>query len=140
MEAHARLDILVNCAGVRGQDRLLHALPDAELDHVLRTNLTGSICMSRAVVKPMLKGRRGGSIIAIGSVVGAQGNRAQVAYSASKAGLVGLTRSLAKELGSRQIRVNLVEPGFIETDMTKGEHRQFAANVMGKCSASLRPR
>ncbi|KAF4319257.1 hypothetical protein BBO99_00009564 [Phytophthora kernoviae] len=107
---------LVNAAGV-SKDSLLLRLRDAELDELLLTNLVGPLHMCKAVAKGMMQ-RRHGSIINIGSVVGAAGNTGQVGYSASKSGLVGVTKTLAKELGSRDIRVNLVEPGFIETDMT----------------------
>lgn len=107
---------LVNAAGV-SKDSLLLRLRDAELDELLLTNLVGPMQMTRAAAKGMLQ-QREGSIVTIGSVVGARGNVGQAAYSASKAALVGVTRSLAKELGGRNIRVNLVEPGFIATDMT----------------------
>lgn len=107
---------LVNAAGI-SKDSLLLRLKDRELDELLLTNLVAPVHMCRAVARGMMKERRG-SIVNIGSVVGAAGNVGQVAYSASKSGLVGVTKSLAKELGSRNIRVNLVEPGFIATDMT----------------------
>ncbi|KAG1691044.1 hypothetical protein DVH05_027326 [Phytophthora capsici] len=107
---------LVNAAGI-SKDSLLLRLKDADLDELLRTNLVGPVHMCKAVAKGMMQ-RRQGSIINIGSVVGAAGNVGQVAYSASKSGLVGVTKTLAKEFGNRNIRVNLVEPGFISTDMT----------------------
>ncbi|TYZ62774.1 hypothetical protein PybrP1_011631 [[Pythium] brassicae (nom. inval.)] len=107
---------LVNAAGV-SRDSLLLRLRDSELDELLHTNLAGPILMTKAVAKGMIQQRRG-SIVTIGSVVGAAGNAGQTAYSASKAGLAGATKSLAKELGSRGVRVNLVEPGFIATAMT----------------------
>lgn len=107
---------LVNAAGA-SRDSLLLRLRDGELDELLLTNLVGPLQVTRAVARGMMQ-RRSGSIVNIGSVVGAAGNVGQTAYSASKAALVGVTKSLAKELGSRNIRVNLVEPGFIDTDMT----------------------
>uniref|UniRef100_M4B319 Ketoreductase domain-containing protein n=1 Tax=Hyaloperonospora arabidopsidis (strain Emoy2) TaxID=559515 RepID=M4B319_HYAAE len=107
---------LVNAAGMT-KDSLLLRLQQADLDELLLTNLVGPLYMSKAVAKGMME-RRLGSIINIGSVVGAAGNVGQVAYSASKSGLRGATKTLAKELGTRNIRVNLVEPGFISTDMT----------------------
>lgn len=107
---------LVNAAGV-SKDSLLLRLRDAELDELLLTNLVGPVQMTRAVARGMMQQRRG-SIVTIGSVVGSYGNVGQTAYSASKSALVGVTKSLAKEFGSRNIRVNLVEPGFIATDMT----------------------
>ncbi|RLN83690.1 hypothetical protein BBJ28_00012015 [Nothophytophthora sp. Chile5] len=112
----AGVSALVNAAGV-SRDSLLLRLRDEELDELLLTNLVGPVHMCKAVAKGMMQ-RRQGSIVNIGSVVGAAGNVGQVAYSASKAGLVGVTKSLAKEFGNRNIRVNLVEPGFIATDMT----------------------
>ena len=115
-ELGASPSVLVNAAGMT-RDSLLLRLNDADLDEMLRTNLVGPVHMTKAVAKGMMQ-RRAGSIINIGSVVGAAGNVGQVAYSASKAGLVGVTKTLAKEFGTRNIRVNLVEPGFIETDMT----------------------
>ncbi|KAF4149181.1 Enoyl-(Acyl carrier protein) reductase [Phytophthora infestans] len=107
---------LVNAAGI-SKDSLLLRLKDAELDELLLTNLVGPVHMCKAVAKRMMQ-RRQGSIVTIGSVVGAAGNVGQVAYSASKSGLAGVTKTLAKEFGNRNIRVNLVEPGFISTEMT----------------------
>lgn len=107
---------LVNAAGI-SKDSLLLRLKDAELDELLLTNLVGPVHMCKAVAKRMMQ-RRQGSIVNIGSVVGAAGNVGQVAYSASKSGLAGVTKTLAKEFGNRNIRVNLVEPGFISTEMT----------------------
>lgn len=110
------LDVLVNCAGV-SKDRLLLRLSDIELDEMMKVNLFGPIFCSRAALKLMLPQKKG-RIITIGSVVGSIGNPGQVGYSASKAGLVGMTRSLAKEVASRGVTVNLVNPGFITTSMT----------------------
>jgi 3-oxoacyl-[acyl-carrier protein] reductase len=110
------LDILVNNAGVTG-DNLLMRLSDAEWDRVLDTNLKGAFNTIRAASRGMMR-RREGRIINITSVVGITGNAGQANYAASKAGLVGLTKSVAKELASRNILCNAVAPGFIETEMT----------------------
>ena len=110
------LDILVNNAGIT-KDNILVRLADEDWDAVLDTNLKGSFQVIRAAARGMMK-RRSGRIINITSVVGLTGNRGQVNYAASKAGLVGLTKSVAKELASRNVLCNAVAPGFIETDMT----------------------
>jgi 3-oxoacyl-[acyl-carrier protein] reductase len=110
------VDVLVNNAGVTA-DNILVRLGDEDWDRVLNTNLRGAFLMIRAVARGMMK-RRAGRIINITSVVGLTGNRGQVNYAASKAGLVGLTKSVAKELASRNVLCNAVAPGFIETDMT----------------------
>ena len=110
------LDILVNNAGIT-KDNILVRLNDDDWDAVLDTNLKGSFQVIRAAARGMMK-RRGGRIINITSVVGLTGNRGQVNYAASKAGLVGVTKSVAKELASRNVLCNAVAPGFIETDMT----------------------
>jgi len=111
-----RVDILVNNAGIT-RDNLIMRLKDEDWERVLAVNLKGAFNCMRAVARPMLKARRG-RIINISSVVGITGNAGQANYAASKAGLIGLTRSVARELGSRNITVNTVAPGFIETDMT----------------------
>jgi 3-oxoacyl-[acyl-carrier protein] reductase len=110
------IDILVNNAGVTA-DNVLVRLSDDDWDRVLDTNLRGAFLMIRAATRGMMK-RRAGRIINITSVVGLTGNRGQVNYAASKAGLVGLTKSVAKELASRNVLCNAVAPGFIQTDMT----------------------
>jgi 3-oxoacyl-[acyl-carrier protein] reductase len=110
------LDILVNNAGVTG-DNLLLRLNDAEWDRVLDTNLKGAFHTIRAAVRGMMR-RRDGRIINITSIVGLIGNKGQANYAASKAGLIGLTKSVARELASRNILCNAVAPGFIETEMT----------------------
>ena len=110
------LDILVNNAGVTG-DNLLMRISDAEWDRVVDTNLKGSFHTIRAATRGMMK-RRDGRIINITSVVGITGNKGQANYAASKAGLIGLTKSVAKELSSRNILCNAVAPGYIETEMT----------------------
>ena len=114
--AAKRLDILVNNAGIT-KDTLVLRMSEADWDSVIDTNLKGAFLMSKAVCKPMMS-QRAGKIINIGSIVGITGNAGQVNYSASKAGLIGLTKSFAKELSSRNILVNCVAPGYIDTDMT----------------------
>jgi 3-oxoacyl-[acyl-carrier protein] reductase len=113
---HGRLDVLVNNAGV-AVDGLSMRVKDDDWDLQLDTNLKGAFALARAVARPMMK-KRGGAIVNLVSVVGETGNAGQAAYAASKAGLVGLTKALARELASRNIRVNAVSPGFIDTDMT----------------------
>jgi 3-oxoacyl-[acyl-carrier protein] reductase len=116
VKAHGRLDVLVNNAGV-AVDGLVMRMKDEDWDRQLDTNLKGAFALIRAASRPMMK-QRGGAIINISSIIGEMGNAGQAAYSASKAGLIGLTKSVAKELSSRNIRVNAVTPGFIGTDMT----------------------
>ncbi|TAE25450.1 MAG: 3-oxoacyl-[acyl-carrier-protein] reductase [Candidatus Kapaibacterium sp.] len=111
-----RVDILVNNAGIT-KDTLVLRMSENDWDSVIDTNLKGAFLMSKAVCKPMMS-QRAGKIINIGSIVGITGNAGQVNYSASKAGLIGLTKSFAKELASRNILVNCVAPGYIDTDMT----------------------
>jgi 3-oxoacyl-[acyl-carrier protein] reductase len=113
-----KLDILVNNAGI-AKDGLLLRFKDEDWARTLEVNLSGSFYCARAAAKLMLKGRYG-RVVNISSVVGEMGNAGQSAYVASKAGLIGLTKSMARELSSRQITVNAVTPGFIETDMTSG--------------------
>jgi len=110
------VSVLVNNAGIT-RDTLVMRMKDADWDDVLATNLTSAFRLCRAVTKPMMKARRG-CIINITSVVGLTGNAGQVNYAASKSGLIGLSRSLARELGARGITVNCVAPGFIRSDMT----------------------
>ena len=112
------LQVLVNNAGIT-RDTLAMRMKDSDWDAVLDTNLKGVFRMSRAVMKTMMK-QRYGRIISITSVVGASGNAGQANYAAAKAGVAGMTRALARELGSRNITVNCVAPGFIETYMTAG--------------------
>ncbi len=113
-----RLDVLVNNAGV-AIDGLLLRLKDEDLERQIAVNVKGAFHLARAAARPMLKQRRG-SIVNVSSVVGETGNAGQSAYAASKAALLGLTKSLAREFASRNVRVNAVAPGFIETDMTAG--------------------
>lgn len=110
------VDILVNNAGIT-RDNILLRMKDEEFDEVIATNLKGAFNLIRAVTRGMMK-RRTGSIVNITSVVGLMGNAGQANYAASKAGLVGMTKSVAKELASRGVRCNAVAPGFIRTDMT----------------------
>lgn len=114
---HQSIDVLVNCAGIN-VDSLLIRMNENDIDKVIATNLNGTIYCSKMVVKSMLK-NGSGCIINIGSVIGSHGNVGQSVYAASKSGLHGFTKSLAKEVGSRGIRVNLIEPGFFLTEMTK---------------------
>ena len=116
MEAFGRVDVLVNNAGIT-RDGLIIRMSDKQFDQVIDTNLKGAFYMMRAVSKQMMK-QRSGRIINISSVVGVMGNAGQVNYAASKAGVIGMTKSLARELASRKVTVNAVAPGMIETDMT----------------------
>jgi 3-oxoacyl-[acyl-carrier protein] reductase len=116
VKSQGGLHVLVNNAGIT-RDTLAMRMKDEDWDAVLGTNLKAVFGASRAAIRPMMK-QRFGRIISITSVVGASGNAGQVNYAAAKAGVAGMTRSLAKELGSRGITVNCVAPGFIETDMT----------------------
>lgn len=110
-------DILVNNAGIT-KDTLLMAMKEEQWDGVINTNLSSIYRMSKAVIRGMMK-KRAGRIISISSVVGSSGNAGQTNYAAAKAGLVGFSKSLAREIGSRNITVNAVAPGFIDTDMTR---------------------
>lgn len=111
-----RIDVLVNNAGIT-KDTLLMRMTAQDWDDVLNTNLKGAFLCCKAVARPMMS-QRYGRIINIGSIVGLRGNAGQVNYSSSKAGMIGLTKSLAQELASRNILVNCIAPGYIETDMT----------------------
>lgn len=115
--SHARLDILVNNAGIN-RDGLILRMTDEDFDEVIRVNLRSVFVSCRAAARPMMRGRFG-RIINIGSVTGLMGNAGQANYAAAKAALVGLTKTLAKELGSKGITANVVAPGFIETSMTE---------------------
>ena len=115
--AHGEIGILVNNAGIT-RDNLLMRMKDEEWDDIIATNLSSVFRLSRAVLRGMMKARTG-RIISIASVVGAMGNAGQTNYGAAKAGIMGFTKSLAREVGSRNITVNCVAPGFIDTDMTR---------------------
>jgi 3-oxoacyl-[acyl-carrier protein] reductase len=118
LQRHGRIDILVSNAGIT-RDQLLLRMKRDDWDAVLATNLTATFALTQAVLKPMLKQRRG-RIIAISSVVGQTGNAGQSNYAASKAGLIGFCKSVAREVASRSITVNVVAPGLIDTEMTRG--------------------
>jgi 3-oxoacyl-[acyl-carrier protein] reductase len=135
LERHGRIDHLVNNAGVTG-DNLTLRMKDEEWDRVLATNLKGAFLCTQAALRPMLK-QRAGRIVNVSSVVGLTGNVGQANYAASKAGLIGLTRSVAREVASRGITVNAVAPGFIETEMTaamteKARQAVLAAVPLGR--------
>lgn len=116
IEQFSGIDILVNNAGIT-RDMLLMRLKDEDWDAVLQTNLTGTMYCTRAVLRPMIR-QKSGRIINISSVVGLMGNAGQANYAAAKAGIIGLTKATAKEVGARGITVNAIAPGFITTDMT----------------------
>jgi 3-oxoacyl-[acyl-carrier protein] reductase len=115
-ETHGRLDILVNNAGIT-RDTLLMRMTDEQWDEVLNVNLRSIFVACRAAIRPMMRGKFG-RIVNIGSVSGLSGNSGQANYAAAKAGLVGFTKTIAKEMGAKGITANVVAPGFIETDMT----------------------
>jgi 3-oxoacyl-[acyl-carrier protein] reductase len=137
-ETHGAVDILVNNAGIT-RDNLFMRMKDDEWQDILDTNLTSVFKVSKAAIRPMMK-KRNGRIINIGSVVGTMGNAGQVNYATAKAGLLGFTKSLAREVASRGITVNTIAPGFIDTDMTQtltdeqkeGIFSQVPANRLGK--------
>lgn len=116
LKAFGQIDVLVNNAGIT-KDNLLLRMVEEDFDQVMRVNLKSIFNTTKAVIRPMMKQRRG-SIINISSVVGVKGNAGQANYAASKAGIIGFSKSTALELGSRNIRCNAIAPGFIETDMT----------------------
>jgi 3-oxoacyl-[acyl-carrier protein] reductase len=118
VQEKGRIDILVNNAGIT-RDNLLMRMKPEEWDSVIATNLNGLYYCSQAVLRPMIR-QRAGRIINMSSVVGLAGNPGQANYAASKAGIVGFTKALAREVASRQITVNAIAPGYIETDMTSG--------------------
>jgi 3-oxoacyl-(acyl-carrier-protein) reductase len=117
VDRHGKLDILVSNAGI-ARDQLMLRMKRSDWDDVIATNLTASFTLCQAALKPMIRARSG-RIIAISSVVGQMGNAGQANYAASKAGLIGFCKSLAREVASRQVTVNVVAPGLIATDMTK---------------------
>jgi 3-oxoacyl-[acyl-carrier protein] reductase len=113
---HGTVDVCINNAGI-SKDSLLMRLNPAQWDEVMETNLKSVYNMTKQVVRPMMKARKG-SIINMSSIIGVRGNAGQSSYAASKAGIIGFTKSIAHELGSRNIRCNAIAPGFVETDMT----------------------
>jgi 3-oxoacyl-[acyl-carrier protein] reductase len=117
LDRHARIDILVNNAGI-ARDQLMLRMKQDDWDQVIASNLTSAFTCVQAVLKPMIK-QRAGRIISISSVVGQMGNAGQANYAASKAGLIGFSKAMAREVASRNITVNVVAPGLVETDMTK---------------------
>jgi 3-oxoacyl-[acyl-carrier protein] reductase len=117
LSEHGRIDILVNNAGIT-RDQLLMRMKREDWDAVIATNLTATFTLAQAAMRPMLK-QRSGRIIAISSVVGQMGNAGQTNYAASKAGLIGFAKALAREVASRSVTVNVIAPGFVETDMTR---------------------
>jgi 3-oxoacyl-[acyl-carrier protein] reductase len=114
---HGRLDILVSNAGIT-RDQLLMRMKRDDWDAVIATNLTATFTLAQAVMRPMLR-QRGGRIVAVSSVVGQMGNAGQTNYAASKAGLIGFAKALAREVASRAVTVNVIAPGMIDTDMTR---------------------
>ncbi|MBP0632098.1 MULTISPECIES: 3-oxoacyl-ACP reductase FabG [Cupriavidus] len=127
VKTHGGIGVLVNNAGIT-QDQLAMRMKDEDWVAVIQTNLTSVFRLSRAVLRPMMKARQG-RIINITSVVGSVGNPGQMNYSAAKAGVAGMTRSLAAEIGSRNVTVNCVAPGFIDTDMTKALSEEQHASL-----------
>jgi 3-oxoacyl-[acyl-carrier protein] reductase len=131
VERHGRIDILVNNAGIT-RDQLMLRMKREDWDAVLATNLTAAFTTAQAVLKPMIR-QRAGRIVNLTSVVGQAGHAGQANYAASKAGLIGFTKALALEVASRNVTVNAVAPGLIETDMTKaiseGAHEDWARRI-----------
>lgn len=127
IEKMGRIDILVNNAGIT-RDNLIMRMSEEEWDSVIAVNLKGTFNCIQAATRPMLK-QRSGAIVNLASVVGVAGNPGQANYSASKAGVIGLTKTAAKELASRGVRVNAVAPGFIETEMTKKLPEEYTGKL-----------
>jgi 3-oxoacyl-[acyl-carrier protein] reductase len=127
-DTFGRLDILVNNAGI-AQDNLLLRISDEEWLQTIKTNLTGTFYCTRAAIRPMLKQKKG-RIINISSVVGLRGNAGQSHYAASKAGIIGFTKAIAREYGSRGITANAVAPGYIQTDMTADLPEEYWKDIL----------
>ena len=130
LASHGQIDVLVNNAGIT-EDNLVLRMSRESWDRVLTTNLTGAFLLTQAVVKSMVR-RRYGRIVNVTSIVGLMGNAGQANYAAAKAGLVGLTKSVARELGSRNVTCNAVAPGFIETAMTDRMTEEARAALTGQ--------
>lgn len=124
------VDILVNNAGITN-DKLMLKMTEADFEKVLKINLTGAFNMTQAVLKPMTRARQG-AIINVSSVVGLTGNVGQANYAASKAGLIGFSKSVAKEVAARSVRVNVIAPGFIESDMTDAIPEKMKDGILGQ--------
>ena len=133
VEQFGRLDILVNNAGIT-RDTLIPRMTDEQWDEVINTNLRGAFLFLRAATRPMMQARYG-RIINIASVSGLMGNPGQANYSASKAGLIGMTRTVARELAGRKVTVNAVAPGFIETEMTEAMGESILADIKARIPA-----
>jgi 3-oxoacyl-[acyl-carrier protein] reductase len=129
VEAAGELDILVNNAGIT-RDGLIARMPDEDWRDVLETNLSAIFYTCRAAARPMMK-RRAGAIVNISSIVGVHGNPGQTNYAAAKAGIIGLTKSLARELGSRGVRANVVAPGYVATQLTDALPEEARAAMLG---------
>jgi 3-oxoacyl-[acyl-carrier protein] reductase len=129
VEDAGELDILVNNAGLT-RDGLLARMSDSDWDTVIQTNLSSVFYTCRAVARPMMK-RRGGAIVNVSSIVGVHGNAGQTNYAASKAGIIGFTKSLARELGSRGVRANVVAPGYVKTQLTDVLPQEATALMLG---------
>ena len=132
IEKFGKIDVLVNNAGIT-RDTLLMRMKEEDFDKVIEINLKGTFLVTKAVTPYMMK-KRNGKIINLSSVVGVTGNAGQSNYSASKAGIIGFTKSIAKELASRNIRANAVAPGFIDTDMTSVLSEDIKANINAQIS------
>ncbi len=131
LERHGRIDILVNNAGI-AKDQLMLRMKREDWDAVIATNLTAAFALTQAVLKPMIR-QKSGRIVCISSVVGQSGNAGQANYAASKAGLIGFAKAVAQEVASRNITVNVVAPGLIETDMT----RAITEDARGEWAAKI---
>ncbi|MGT2935188.1 3-oxoacyl-[acyl-carrier-protein] reductase [Streptococcus castoreus] len=130
IEILGSVDVLINNAGITN-DKLMLKMTEEDFERVLKINLTGAFNMTQSVLKPMIKARQG-AIINVSSVVGLTGNVGQANYAASKAGLIGFTKSVAREVAARNIRVNAIAPGFIESDMTAALSEKMQEQILGQ--------
>tara|TARA_A100001015_G_C15019730_1_gene727340 strand:+ start:564 stop:1307 length:744 start_codon:yes stop_codon:yes gene_type:complete len=130
IEKFSKIDILVNNAGIT-KDNLLLRMKDNEWEDVINTNLNSIFYMTKAVSRPMIKNKKG-KVINISSIVGITGNSGQTNYAATKAGMIGFTKSVAKELGGKGITCNAIAPGFIETDMIETLPKEYISNIISK--------